>query len=363
MDAATITAEHAAARSFLSYLKVEQATALSNQIGADAMLASDPDNAHLKNALVRAVGLLAQADGDVAAQVTAIRNLRAAAPQAPPAGPSPTTTRRSGRELSPPPVPTKKARFSIATAARKIAHPHDDLWLDAQGKIHLVNLAKAARLNLRLDQIWALVDGIAAMLVASGIAAPLSAEVDLLGEALEDVEPCALSPEQIRAALQEIASALEVPALALLHTTLEEGITLNVRHTHGAAVARARFAPPTPSKSSMVSTRRSWPTRSSSTKALNRAPARSTRRRANAAGRATTDSATANPAAPPRASSGATTTAPRATSRSPGQTPATCNAAAVGKMGTSQRIAGGPSPSPTAPGPHVHAPLRGPAVF
>jgi hypothetical protein len=239
MDAATITAEHAAARSFLSYLKVEQATTLSNQIGVDAMLASDPDNAHLKNALVRAVGLLAQADGDVAAQVTAIRNLRAAAPQAPPAGPSPTTTRRSGRELSPPPVPTKKARFSIATAARKIAHPHDDLWLDAQGKIHLVNLAKAARLNLRLDQIWALVDGIAAMLVASGIAAPLSAEVDLLGEAFEDVEPCALSPEQIRAALQEIASALEVPALALLHTTLEEGITLNVRHTHGAAVARA----------------------------------------------------------------------------------------------------------------------------
>ena len=238
MDAAAINAEHVAARDFLLYLKAEQATANTNLLAADTMLSADPESQRLKSNLARAVGLLAQADGDVAAQVAAISNLRAAAAPAAQPAVAP-AARRPPREHSPAPPSTKKPKLSLANAARQIAHPQDGLWLDPQGKTHLIHLAESRGLNQRLGWIWALVDGVATMLVASGIAAPPTLEDGTIGDTLEEEEPSPLTAEQIRSALRDIASSMEAPSLALLHTTLEEGITLNVRHTHGTAVARA----------------------------------------------------------------------------------------------------------------------------
>jgi hypothetical protein len=238
MDAAAINAEHVAARDFLIYLKVEQATANTNLLAADTMLSADPESQRLKSNLARAVGLLAQADGDVAAQVAAISNLRAAAAPTPQPTVAP-AARKLPREQSPPPTAKKPKLFCLANAARTTSHPQDG-WLDSSGKTHLAHLAEARALDQRLGWTWALVDGIAAMLGAGGITAAPTPEDGTIGDAtLVEEEPSPLTAEQIRTALRDVASSLEAPSLALLQVTLEEGITLNVRHTHGAAVARA----------------------------------------------------------------------------------------------------------------------------
>lgn len=238
MDAAAAAAEREAAREFLTYLKTAQAEANTAVLAADAMLSRDPENQRLKDALARTIGLLAAADGQVAAQIAAISNPRSASAPAPAPVSSP-AARRTPREPSPAPA-AKKPKPSLANSARQIVRPEHG-FLDSQGKTHVAHLALACALDRRLDLIWALVDGLTAVLRAAGIFAPPPPEVDSVGDAIiaEEEEAALPVAAAIRTALRDIVSALDAPALALLQETLEEGLVLNVTHFHGPACARA----------------------------------------------------------------------------------------------------------------------------
>jgi hypothetical protein len=47
-----------------------------------------------------------------------------------------------------------KPQLTLASAARKIALPQDDLLLDSQGKAHLTHLAGSRILHLRWAGSW-----------------------------------------------------------------------------------------------------------------------------------------------------------------------------------------------------------------
>jgi hypothetical protein len=231
---------------FLDRLEGKQRDASAALAGAHAALRTDPEDQQLLDNVKRAISQLDEIDRQVAKQVQVIQDATATA-TAPLSGATLTPTqpgshqREAGEAAATSAPPSKEPHplEKLSRTGRELQPPGPHGYVDAKGLPHLTHMAEANTIRQRLGWSWELIDGIARLLAAGGLSLPEARS------ATDDPSQPAADPtaEERHAQMRAIADELEKPAAALVQALLEDGITLNVRHTYGPSVARAFRAP------------------------------------------------------------------------------------------------------------------------